>query len=178
MNRPAWNADRLYPLERSKRLVILHILLFLFNRNVDDTISTACVRAIRVRQRNGAGELGKASTSALDGGPGHQLTAGGHQPASAWTLSPSPQTRSPILAPPTRRGYDVRASHVLTLATKRSACRRRLFGVRWRGQLRRTSGGEASCAVGRASDGMGGGSVLWGRKLLKGLLQGLDHRWS
>ena len=60
------------------------------------------IEVVRAKRR------GEASTTALDGGPGHQLTSGGHQPASAWTLSPSPQTRSPTLAPPTRRGYDDR----------------------------------------------------------------------
>jgi hypothetical protein len=38
------NADRLYPLERSKRLVVTHMLKVLFDRDVDGTISTACVR--------------------------------------------------------------------------------------------------------------------------------------
>jgi hypothetical protein len=68
----------------------------------------------------------RASTTALDGGPGHQLTAGGHQPASAWALSASPQTRSPTLAPPTRRGYDDRTRKArLNTGPSRGCCRDR-----------------------------------------------------
>src|SRR5262249_52377647 len=54
--------------------------------------------------------------TALDGGPGHQLTSAG---LGLGTLS-VPQTRSPTLAPPTRRAtVIVRARNALTLAKDR-----------------------------------------------------------